>query len=118
MRLIDADALKDMMLQAYNDALPEFDMPWKKKMAHSVTLSFMADIDEAPTVDAVPVVHGKWIPFEEETGVEAFGYKEYTTLGFRCSVCHADIDVSEQYFRYCPMCGAKMSNGDRKGGDE
>lgn len=29
MRLIDADALKDMMLQAYNDALPEFDMPWK-----------------------------------------------------------------------------------------
>ena len=56
MRLIDADALKDMMLQAYNDALPEFDMPWKKKMAHSVTLSFMADIDEAPTVDAVLVV--------------------------------------------------------------
>lgn len=59
MRLIDADALKDMMLQAYNDALPEFDMPWKKKMAHSVTLSFMADIDEAPTVDAVPVVRCK-----------------------------------------------------------
>ncbi len=56
MRLIDADALKDMMLQAYNDALPEFDMPWKKKMALSVTLSFMADVDEAPTVDAVPVV--------------------------------------------------------------
>jgi hypothetical protein len=59
MRLIDADALKDMMLQAYNDALLEFDVPWKKKMAHSVTLSFMADIDEAPTVDAVPVVRCK-----------------------------------------------------------
>lgn len=98
MRLIDADALKDMMLQAYNDALPEFDMPWKKKMAHSVTLSFMADIDEAPTVDAVPVClckDCKWfIPCD---------------AGGICDRTLGGSDVSPTWF---------CADGERKGGDE
>ena len=99
MRLIDADKLP-------------------KYTGYALSASDVAiAVENAPTVDAVPVVRGEWIPFEGETGVEAFGYKEYTTLGFRCSVCHAHIDVSEQYFRYCPMCGSKM-DGERKGGDE
>lgn len=65
-------------------------------------------VKRIPAVDAVEERHGEWIPFRGETGVEEFCYKEFTTLGFGCSVCHADIDVSEKYFRYCPMCGARM----------
>ena len=101
MRLIDADALKDMMLQAYNDALPEFDMPWKKKMAHSVTLSFMADIDEAPTVDAVPVVRCKECKWWRGP-----------IYGNRCSY-HSGPNHTEFYDadEFC-------SRGERKGGDE
>ena len=51
---------------------------------------------------------GKWIPVKEETGVEAFGFKEKTVVAFRCSVCGKEVDVSEGHFNYCPNCGAKM----------
>ena len=96
MRLIDADELKDRKLQAYNDALPEFDMPWKKKVAHAVTLSFMADVDDAPTVDAVPVV--------------------------RCRECGAFRPLKEGGIcwntgYYVPEDGF-CHDGERKGGDE
>jgi predicted amidophosphoribosyltransferase len=48
-------------------------------------------LKEAPAVDAVPVVHGRW---------EARGF-----MGHNCSVCGAlnDIDTN-----YCPNCGADM----------
>lgn len=116
MRLIDADAMEKTILDFWG-CDPAYCMDlngWDPARADVCTLERLIN---APTVDAVLVVHGEWIPFEGEIGVEAFGYKEYTTLGFRCSVCHADIDVSEQYFRHCPMCGSKM-DGERKGGDE
>ena len=57
---------------------------------------------EAPTVDAVPVVHGKWIIEEEEN---------YRNV--QCSVCSKDYAchygmLQLQMFGYCPNCGAKM----------
>lgn len=111
MRLIDADALKDMMLQAYNDALPEFDMPWKKKMAHSVTLSFMADIDEAPTVDAVPVVRCrecKHKPTKPEKYVDGFD------LEFPDEVCPCYCD-DDPFYSWYPSDDWFCPRGERKG---
>lgn len=62
-------------------------------------------LEKAPTVDAVPVVHGRWI-YEEET--------LFTLSGYRCSVCRRprwlSPDVPEA-FKYCPNCGAKMDGG-------
>ena len=57
---------------------------------------------EAPTVDAVPVMHGKWIIEEEES---------YRNV--QCSVCGKDYVchygmLQLQMFGYCPNCGAKM----------
>lgn len=67
--------------------------------------------NDVPAADVAPVRHGRWIPIEVETGIEAFGFKEYTMVGFICSVCSGGIDVSEEYFAYCPHCGAKMDGG-------
>ena len=49
-------------------------------------------MDAQPTVDAVEVVHGRWID------------------GMRCSEC-GQVDWTKP--NYCPNCGAKM-DGERK----
>jgi hypothetical protein len=56
-------------------------------------------INKAPTVDAAPVVHGRWI------NVDGRQHK--------CSRCHTvrRTDVARDH--YCPNCGAMM---DGKGG--
>ena len=57
---------------------------------------------DAPAVDAVPVVHGRWL----NNGIHG-------SVLCRCSECH--YDAAAYGFRYCPMCGAKMDGeGDVK----
>ena len=61
-------------------------------------------IINAPTVDAVPVVHGKWL--HDNYGANF------------CSECMKHVFEDNEYrlilhTRYCPHCGAKM---DEKGG--
>ena len=58
------------------------------------------DIENAPAVDAVEVVHGRWIAVED---------REY--LGVMCSNCQKWFDEKTNY---CPNCGSKM-NGDLNG---
>ena len=66
-------------------------------------------IDEQPTVDAVEVVHGRWIGYHEAD----IGYDEN---GIRCSGCGFEVENHEVKFNmnYCPNCGAKM-DGDGNG---
>ena len=61
---------------------------------------FMQRLLDAPTVDAVEVVHGRWEP---RTDVPGF---------LRCSACH-DCNIYDDWpdgkkWNYCPNCGAKM----------
>lgn len=79
MRLIDADALN-------------FE---EKTITEIVEM-----IDDAPTVDAAPVVHGRWI-------------KGICNI-YVCDRCGntitSDIDPSD----YCCDCGAKMDGGEEE----
>ena len=77
-------------------------------------------IDNAPTVDAVEVVHGRW--------VDRYGGK-YANPLYECSACKNTITPTTVYkievdvlghehivqalTNYCPNCGAKMY-GERK----
>ena len=64
-------------------------------------------IDIAPTVDAVPVRHGKWI---NDKGL------------YKCSVCNEfsiagwanciPIEQMNKTMKYCPNCGARMDAKD------
>ena len=61
-------------------------------------------IKNAPTVDAVEVVHGKWAIFEDAY------MGEYV---YQCSVCKSELVTLEgtqadDLWKYCPNCGAKM----------
>lgn len=62
-------------------------------------------IDKITTVDAVPVVHGRWekreaVVFDDEL------------VGYRCSECNTTWDAETNY---CPNCGADMRDGDGNG---
>ena len=61
-----------------------------------------------PYSDVAPVQHGHWIEVKFPTGVETFDCKEMMVVGFKCSLCKENIDVSEWHYRYCPHCGARM----------
>lgn len=91
MRLIDVDELgvgrcsKDVLPAAYCAG-------WN---------GLLGLIEKAPTVDAVPVVHGRWgtVQLNRETG----NYEK------QCTRCR---NFSKEYGKpYCPNCGAKMDGG-------
>lgn len=89
MRLIDADKIR---WKSYPNDYGETNDDYVEK----------CDIDDMPTVDAVPVVHGRWGTgrFNLETG----NYEE------QCTRCR---NFSKEYGKpYCPHCGAKMDGGD------
>lgn len=59
MRLIDADALKEMIIDAYNAELDCRHDEKFMRLLRDVSIAFMWDIDETPTVDAIPIVRCK-----------------------------------------------------------
>ena len=61
-------------------------------------------LQQEPTVDAAPVVHGRWVPLPSMA-------PEYA-----CSVCERDYTWGElEEAPYCPNCGAKMDGGNENG---
>lgn len=107
MRLIDADALKEIIGKY------EFTAPNERyKQGGECVLNFYMPkiIDNAPTIDAEPVRCGKWI--EQDDG-------SYYT----CSFCKNEWITLEgnpidNNMKYCPQCGAKMDGGISYGIDE
>lgn len=100
MRLIDADAL---MKRAQ----------WFEEYLEGQEVAFKYidpdDIEDAPTIDAEEVVHGRW----DDSGRYQFpnGRK-----AIRCNMCGCALHENEYHllnWNYCPVCGAKM-DGERK----
>ena len=68
-------------------------------------------LDEAPTVDAVEVVHGRWEYGKWEQGHWVKGNERC-----RCSVCNRDFAVDNlNIWHGCPHCLAKMDGGNEDG---
>lgn len=95
-RLTDADALKKAIMAE----------PWKNEPnAVRLTVDYInIIIDEQPTVDAVPVVHGRWSIKDVISKKAGYGVRYYY---------HAECEVApcrlvECPDGYCPNCGAKM----------
>jgi hypothetical protein len=94
-----------MMAEYYNkETLLDFIKKYTPNFGGTTSLQCVErSIEQAPTVDVVEVVHGRWI----EKGYE--GIMTY------CSEClhrapfnnHQELILSN----YCPNCGAKMDGG-------
>lgn len=65
-------------------------------------------IDEQPTVDAVPVRHGKWIKLDMH---EHLADHKCTACG---QECYVPTCMGEPMYIYCPNCGADMRGEDNE----
>ena len=63
-------------------------------------------LDSLPTVDAVPVKHGKW---ETPQRHGAITYDKHAYA--ECSCCHTPQYLARG-MNYCPNCGARMDGED------
>lgn len=89
MRLIDADDLKD-----WSEIVP-------LTGDGGIDINdFDEKLKSMPTVDAVPVRHGKWIHEVRYTIDSLHSYQQY-----RCSECGMTYITNT---KYCPNCGARM----------
>lgn len=59
-----------------------------------------------PAVDAVPVVHGRWIEYPLCLGYVG-AYSEDHIVCSNCKSVWSIIDNDTERFKYCPHCGAK-----------
>ena len=86
-RLIDADVLKAVFKEKSSVAV----------CGAELCKAIISRIDNAPTVDAVPVRHGKWENSRPDAPMFGFYY---------CSLCGRKRTSPQD--RYCPNCGARM----------
>lgn len=116
MRLIDADKVKSKLQQhrdLFVDAWGGFDkMSLADKNRVDEIDNCIAEIVNAPTIEAAPVVHGRWIPIEYDGYAD--GYPVWDL--WECSECREEHSGDEDTLTpYCPNCGAKMDKGDGDG---
>lgn len=89
-RYIDADALRaDWLENGENEYVYD-------------TNAFLDSIDNAPTADVAPVVHGQWEWDTEDV--------------YECSNCgeksHVKEVMGQPVWDYCPNCGCRMDGED------
>ena len=94
MRLINADALKEVIC---DNVYPVTDFFNSRDYGMFWTGGIEKAIDEAPTIDAEPIRHGKWIY------VKGSNCKDYR----KCSECLHTQEITG-LLNYCPVCGARM----------
>jgi hypothetical protein len=89
-RLIDANAMREQWLEnGENEYVYD-------------TNAVLDSIDAQPTVDAVEVVHARWVRYEHGSGIY-------------CSYCRHKRRYKDANDNYCPNCGAKMDGGNEDG---
>lgn len=102
MRLIDADALLEDFSERQNlDCSDgEFcDCFLNDSQEVSTEWWCVEDaVESAPTIDAAPVVHARWVRQDD------------TFTRFRCGNCKTENH--HVMWRFCPLCGAKMDGGE------
>ena len=69
-----------------------------------VPLVYWDDIEAAPIVDAVEVVHGRWIDKGE--------YAVCTECGGRSGTQYDGVEPIPLMTQFCPNCGCHMDGGD------
>lgn len=89
MRLIDADAIEHCLV-----------IGGRRHGKTIISEIVRRAIQTAPTVDAKPVRHGKWIRYRDLNGIKRCKCSE-------CIVSYGNMDTP-----YCPNCGAIMDGGE------
>lgn len=97
-RLIDANAL-DEKLESLKQ---RYAAQGRSQVADDYNF-VQTVLSTAPTIDAVPVVHGWWI---EREGYNFDKYYDCSACGE--SFCFIEGEPGDNFYYYCSNCGAKM----------
>ena len=103
-RLIDADSLvRNIKKCEKYIGKYEKDIPYDE----DIYVSIMMTIEDEPTVDAVPVKKGEWLPMycSSVFGGSASAWGS-SIAGYMCSECDEEIGTNDDY-DYCPYCGSR-----------
>lgn len=80
-----------------------------QKIPYLLAAKVLRGVEDAPTADVAPVVHGLW---EKEPSVfwrwTPSGAVAVARTTYRCGLCGRGTAVKSNY---CPNCGAKMDGG-------
>lgn len=104
MRLIDGDRLYEIFKNGMN-RIPfieeDRDMFYHQSGYNCAMTGAYIEVEKAPTIEAVPVVHGEWMLRHIGAGHM-----------WECSVCHKRPDIYvKNDTNFCPNCGADMRKG-------
>lgn len=98
-RLIDANALEKFLNEKVKTLADE--NGWYDHFVSGFD-DAITYVENAPTIDAVPVVHGRW---NEPTWRFQDGF-------WVCSCCNfcTEASAAPRLYKYCPNCGSKMDS--------
>lgn len=102
MKPIDADALKENYKHSYMTVMQMLNGQGNtltRTMLFNTYQAMCIDLDQAPTLDVVPVIHAHWE--DEYPNIES----NPMFAGGTCSHCGTFNGVQTYY---CPRCGARM----------
>lgn len=93
MRLIDADTVYAILTRLIEE----------QKKSHNLNeviglMEARTEVNNAPTIDPVPVVHARWIKSN---------YDNIDGTIYKCPNCNTEFFNA---WNYCPQCGAKMDS--------
>lgn len=95
-RLIDANDFLAELKERHENIMQDPEVSKRMKWCEAVHYgATTAIIEKMPTIEAAPVVHGRWI--------YCYGY-------YQCSLCGSEMGTRDGW-SYCPNCGAKMDGG-------
>ena len=67
----------------------------------------ISEVETAPTVDAAPVVQGRW----DDSGRFKFFDCDIAVRCSMCGGCLTEKEYAESVWNFCPVCGSKMDGG-------
>ena len=89
-----------------SEAIKWFFRPYSNEEYYS-NLDVKRALDAIPTVDAAPVVHGRWVKMTGMMPSEYHGHYECSECGWHMKGLRNSW-TREEEMTYCPNCGAKM----------
>lgn len=76
-------------------------------IAAQVFADCICELQDAPAVDAAPVVHGRW----DDSGRFKFFDCDIAVRCSMCGGCLTEKEYAESVWNFCPVCGSKMDGG-------